>query len=84
VDFTLECSGNHGAAPFATGLLDNARWAGTPLAPVLRKAGLRREAVGVVVYRIDRGPITVRDNTGIVTGGVSGTVEPDSNSSICR
>ena len=37
VDFTLECSGNHGGAPFATGFLGNARWAGTPLAPLLRK-----------------------------------------------
>ena len=37
VDFTLECSGNHGF-PVLTGLIGNARWAGTPLAPVLEEA----------------------------------------------
>ena len=39
VDFTLECSGNNGTGlPFATGFIGNARWAGTPLAPVLEEA----------------------------------------------
>jgi DMSO/TMAO reductase YedYZ molybdopterin-dependent catalytic subunit len=78
VDFTLECSGNHGGAPFATGFLGNARWAGTPLAPLLRKSGLRKEAIEVVFYGVDRGAITIRDNTGVVGGGNTGTVEPDS------
>ena len=35
VDFTLECSGNTGL-PFAIGAVGNARWAGAPLAPLLR------------------------------------------------
>src|SRR5438067_835813 len=33
VDFTIECSGNHGF-PFVTGLVGNARWAGAPLSEV--------------------------------------------------
>src|SRR6185312_9677983 len=37
VDFTLECSGNHGL-PFSIGAIGNANWAGTPLADVLRRA----------------------------------------------
>lgn len=76
VDFTLECSGNHGF-PVITGLIGNARWAGTPLAPVLKEAGLLEGAVEIVFYGIDRGTQVVRDNTGIVSGGLTGTVEPD-------
>ena len=78
IDFTLECSGNHGTGlPFATGFIGNARWAGTPLAPVLEQAGLRKDAVEIVFYGIDRGTQTIRDNAGIVRGGLTGTVEPD-------
>jgi DMSO/TMAO reductase YedYZ molybdopterin-dependent catalytic subunit len=78
IDFTLECAGNHGTGlPFATGFIGNARWAGTPLAPVLEHAGLLKEAVEIVFYGIDRGAQTIRDNTGIVRGGLTGTVEPD-------
>ena len=76
VDFTLECSGNHGL-PIITGLIGNARWGGTPLAPVLREAGLLEDAVEIVFYGIDRGTQTIRDNSGIVSGGMTGTVEPD-------
>ena len=78
VDFTLECSGNHGTGlPFATGFIGNARWAGTPLARVLHEARLLKEAVEIVFYGIDRGTQAIRDNTGIVSGGLTGTVEPD-------
>jgi DMSO/TMAO reductase YedYZ molybdopterin-dependent catalytic subunit len=78
IDFTLECSGNHGTGlPFATGFIGNARWGGTPLAPVLREAGLLEDAVEIVFYGIDRGTQTIRDNSGIVSGGLTGTVEPD-------
>jgi DMSO/TMAO reductase YedYZ molybdopterin-dependent catalytic subunit len=76
VDFTLECSGNHGF-PVITGLIGNARWAGTPLAPVLEEAGLLKEAVEIVFYGIDRGTQVIRDNSGIVSGGLAGAVEPD-------
>ena len=76
VDFTLECSGNHGF-PVVTGLIGNARWAGTPLAPVLEEARLLKDAVEIVFYGIDRGTQAIRDNSGIVSGGLTGTVEPD-------
>ena len=76
VDFTLECSGNHGF-PVITGLIGNARWAGTPLAPVLEEARLLKDAIEVVFYGIDGGMHTIRDNTGIVSAGQTGTVEPD-------
>jgi DMSO/TMAO reductase YedYZ molybdopterin-dependent catalytic subunit len=76
VDFTLECSGNSGP-PFATGFIGNARWAGTPLAPMLQAAGVLEEATEVVFYGVDRGTRAIRDNSGIVSGGRTGTVEPD-------
>src|SRR5436190_6349412 len=37
VDFTLECSGDNGFDWFSSAI-GNARWAGTPLAPLLRDA----------------------------------------------
>ena len=37
VVFTLECSGNHGS-PWFIGGIGTARWAGTPLAPILEEA----------------------------------------------
>ncbi len=76
VDFTLECSGNHGG-PIATGLIGNARWAGTPLAPVLEEAHLLKDAIEVVFYGIDGGMHTIRDNSGIASGGLTGVIEPD-------
>ena len=38
VIFTLECSGNRGVPVFRGGVY-NARWTGTPLAPILERAG---------------------------------------------
>jgi DMSO/TMAO reductase YedYZ molybdopterin-dependent catalytic subunit len=76
VDFTLECSGNHGF-PVVTGLIGNARWAGTPLAPVLEEARLLKDAIEVVFYGIDGGMQTIRDNTGIVSAGQTGTIPPE-------
>ncbi len=76
VDFTLECSGNHGF-PVVTGLIGNARWAGTPLAPVLEEAHLLKDAIEVVFYGIDGGMQTIRDNTGIVSAGQTGTIPPE-------
>ena len=76
VDFTLECSGNHGF-PVVTGLIGNARWGGTPLAPVLEEAGLLKDAIEVVFYGIDGGMQTIRDNTGIVSAGQTGTIPPE-------
>jgi DMSO/TMAO reductase YedYZ molybdopterin-dependent catalytic subunit len=81
VDFTLECSGNHGV-PFGIGFVGNARWAGTPLAPLLKKAGLRKEAIEVVFYGVDRAPLTIGDNTGITGGGQTGTVVTDAGGAL--
>ncbi|MGH9659792.1 MAG: molybdopterin-dependent oxidoreductase, partial [Bryobacteraceae bacterium] len=53
---TLECSGN---AP-AGGLVANARWAGTPLAPLLKECGLKTEAIEAVFYGADRGTEKIR------------------------
>jgi DMSO/TMAO reductase YedYZ molybdopterin-dependent catalytic subunit len=53
---TLECSGN----PPAGGLVGNARWAGTPLAPILKECGMRAEAVDVVFFAADKGTEKIR------------------------
>ena len=62
VTFALECSGNHGA-PFFTGGVGNATWAGTPLAPLLREAGVMRHGRDVVFWGADAGADTVGDLT---------------------
>jgi DMSO/TMAO reductase YedYZ molybdopterin-dependent catalytic subunit len=76
VEFTLECSGNHGF-PFFIGGVGNARWAGARLSAVLQEAGVLRHASEVVFWAADRGTVTIRDNVGILNGGKTGTVEPD-------
>ena len=60
VVFTVECSGNHGF-PFFTGGIGNARWTGTPLAPILLEAGIREDGREVVFFGTDKGEVTVRD-----------------------
>jgi DMSO/TMAO reductase YedYZ molybdopterin-dependent catalytic subunit len=60
VVFTIECSGNHGF-PFFTGGIGNARWAGTPLAPILEEAGIRENGIEVVFWGTDAGEIAARD-----------------------
>ena len=62
VDFTLECAGNHGF-PFFIGGIGNARWTGTPLAPILEEAGLRPGGIEVVFFGHDAGEMEVRDIT---------------------
>lgn len=62
VVFTVECSGNHGF-PFFTGGIGNARWAGTPLAPILEEAGVLDNGKEVVFWGADEGEITIRDMT---------------------
>ena len=59
VVFTIECSGNHGF-PFFTGGIGNARWAGTPLAPILEEAGVRENGIEVVFWGADEGEIDAR------------------------
>ena len=57
VTFTIECSGNHGL-PFFNGGIGNARWAGTPLAPILKEAGVLDSGIEVVFWGTDEGEIT--------------------------
>lgn len=78
VDFTLECSGNNGFDWF-TSAIGNARWTGTPLASLLHEAGIMENATEVVFYGVDSGPVTIRDNGGILSKGRTGMVEPDSD-----
>jgi DMSO/TMAO reductase YedYZ molybdopterin-dependent catalytic subunit len=75
VDFALECSGNHGL-PFFNGGVGNARWVGTPLAPLLRRAGVHSGASEVVFWGADKGEVTIRDNAGVLSGGQTGTLDP--------
>jgi DMSO/TMAO reductase YedYZ molybdopterin-dependent catalytic subunit len=76
VAFTMECSGNHGL-PFFIGGIGNARWAGTPLAPLLKHAGVFEQGTEVIFWGADSGQVTIRDNSGITGPGQTGTVEPD-------
>jgi DMSO/TMAO reductase YedYZ molybdopterin-dependent catalytic subunit len=62
LDFTIECSGNHGFN-WNWGLAGNARWAGVALAPLLQEAGVRDDAVEVAFYGADVGQETVREQT---------------------
>ncbi|MEZ4865661.1 MAG: sulfite oxidase [Caldilineaceae bacterium] len=62
LDFTIECSGNHGFG-WNWGLVGNARWAGTPLLPLLQEAGIQDDAIEVAFYGVDQGEETVREQT---------------------
>jgi DMSO/TMAO reductase YedYZ molybdopterin-dependent catalytic subunit len=62
VTFTVECSGNTGL-PFFNGGIGNARWAGTPLASLLKEAGVLENGIEVVFWGADEGDITIRDMT---------------------
>jgi DMSO/TMAO reductase YedYZ molybdopterin-dependent catalytic subunit len=84
VEFTLECSGNTGLVSntgvegeFFIGGIGNARWGGARLAPLLERAGIPDGAIEVVFWGVDRGTQTIRDNTGIIRGGQTGTVQPN-------
>ncbi|MDX1979516.1 MAG: molybdopterin-dependent oxidoreductase [Bryobacteraceae bacterium] len=76
VDFTLECSGNTGI-PFFIGGIGNARWGGARLAPLLEQANILDGATEVIFWGVDRGGVTVRDNSGILSAGQSGSAQPD-------
>ena len=54
VTFTLECSGNHGSPRF-TGAIGNAKWTGTPLAPILKEAGIQENGIEVIFFGHDVG-----------------------------
>lgn len=59
VVYTLECAGNHGFPWFVAGI-GTARWAGTPLAPLLKEAGVLAPGIEVVFYGSDAGEEEVR------------------------
>lgn len=59
VPFTLECSGNR-LKPFIHSLVGNAKWAGTPLAPLLQEAGVLDQGIEVVFIGSDTGEEEVR------------------------
>ncbi len=60
--FTIECSGDRGL-PFFLSAVSTARWAGTPLAPILAEAEPREDGIEVVFVGSDMGEETVRDLT---------------------
>jgi len=76
VTFTMECSGNTGV-PFLIGAIGNARWSGTPLAPLLARSGILDEGSEVVFWGFDSGLVTIRDNSGVLGTGETGSVPPD-------
>jgi DMSO/TMAO reductase YedYZ molybdopterin-dependent catalytic subunit len=75
VTFTLECSGNTGL-PFLIGAIGNARWAGTPLAPLLERSGILERGTEVVFWGADSGEVTIRDNSGVIDPDNNGVVGP--------
>lgn len=62
VTFTLECSGNNGR-PVVDSIIGNAQWAGTPLAPLLERAGILEEGREVVFIGADTGEEITREQT---------------------
>jgi DMSO/TMAO reductase YedYZ molybdopterin-dependent catalytic subunit len=60
VTFTLECSGNHGF-PWFIGGIGTAKWAGTPLAPILEEAQVLDNGIEVVFFGSDAGEEIVRE-----------------------
>ena len=60
VVYTIECGGNHGFPWFTSGI-GNAKWGGTPLAPLLKQAGVMDRGIEVVFWGADSGTEVVRD-----------------------
>ena len=56
---TLECSGNGSQVTFM-GAIGNCKWAGTPLAPLLKECGVKDGAVEVAFWGADAGKETIR------------------------
>ena len=56
---TLECGGN-GASPSFRGAIANVKWAGTPLAPILKEAGIDPDAIEVAFWGTDKGKEKIR------------------------
>jgi DMSO/TMAO reductase YedYZ molybdopterin-dependent catalytic subunit len=60
VTATIECSGN-GAGTGFMGAVGNARWAGTPLGPILKSCGLLPQAREAVFFGMDEKVEKIRD-----------------------
>ena len=60
VAYTIECGGNHGFPWFTSGI-GTARWGGTPLAPLLKQAGVMDRGIEVVFWGADSGTEVVRE-----------------------
>jgi DMSO/TMAO reductase YedYZ molybdopterin-dependent catalytic subunit len=60
VVFTIECGGNHGFPWFTSGI-GTAKWGGTPLAPLLKQAGVTNRGSEVVFWGADAATEVVRD-----------------------
>src|SRR5919109_413151 len=58
VIFTLECSGNR--PQLSHGAVGTAKWAGTPLAPILQEAGVTDKGIEVVFVGSDMGEEEIR------------------------
>jgi DMSO/TMAO reductase YedYZ molybdopterin-dependent catalytic subunit len=56
---TLECGGN-GSSPGFRGAIANVKWAGTPLAPLLKQAGVSPDAIEIAFWGADRGKEKIR------------------------
>ena len=71
---TLECGGN-GAGIGFMGAIGNVKWTGTPLAPILREAGLLKRAREVVFYGADEKTEKIREQEVLQRFARSLTVE---------
>jgi DMSO/TMAO reductase YedYZ molybdopterin-dependent catalytic subunit len=60
VIYTIECGGNHGFPWFTSGI-GTAKWGGTPLAPLLKQAGVMDRGTEVVFWGADSGTEVIRD-----------------------
>ena len=71
--------------PFVTGGVGNARWAGTPLAPLLAEAGLLDCGTEVVFWGATRAGDSRNSGTRATVGGTGGDLRsPSSSRAACR
>jgi DMSO/TMAO reductase YedYZ molybdopterin-dependent catalytic subunit len=55
---------------------------GRALAPLLQEAGVLEQGSEVIFWGADQGTVTIRDNSGVVSGGQTGAVEPDAGGAL--
>ena len=60
VVYTIECGGNHGFPWFTSGI-GTAKWGGTPLATLLKQAGVMDRGIEVVFWGADSGTEVIRE-----------------------